>query len=366
MSDIEYTLPPYSLEFDLWDEIKQADKPIVVYGMGNGADKLCDRLESLGVKVVDFFASDGFVRGHSFRGVRVKSFSEIKELYPDFLILLSFGSTREEVIALIDELDSSYDLRIPDMPIAGMDEYFDKDFYNINYNSIASAYESLSDVESKNCFASIVRFRLFGRLSDLLACSFGKLEKYSLFKGFEVSRILDLGAYSGDTVAEFIGVFDSVREIVAVEPDKKTYKRLLKNIEGIECANVRAINAAVYSFSGEGEILSSGNRNSTVTATASYEHSVGLVPFVTVDSLDFTPDYIKMDVEGAEYDALVGAERTIKKYAPILLVSVYHRSRDIFFITNYLKEKYPFYKIYMRRTRSVPAWEIELILIPEP
>ena len=54
--------------------------------MGNGADKLIARFEKYGIKISDFFASDGFVRGHEFHGMRVKSFSEIKAEYPDFVI----------------------------------------------------------------------------------------------------------------------------------------------------------------------------------------------------------------------------------------------------------------------------------------
>ena len=55
-----------------WEKLQQTDKPIVMYGMGNGADHILTVFERLGVQVADFFASDAFVRGHSFHGVRVK------------------------------------------------------------------------------------------------------------------------------------------------------------------------------------------------------------------------------------------------------------------------------------------------------
>ena len=48
-----------------------------MYGMGNGADKIIEVLDALGIEVADFFASDGFVRGHSFHGKKVLSFSEV-------------------------------------------------------------------------------------------------------------------------------------------------------------------------------------------------------------------------------------------------------------------------------------------------
>ena len=128
-----HDLPEYPLKSDMWEELKKETRPIVVYGMGNGADKLFDRLAEYGISVNEVFASDGFVRGHSYRGYKVKSFSEIKESYTDFVILLSFASNREEVIALFADIDSQFDLYIPDMPVAG-EEYFDREFYNSNYN----------------------------------------------------------------------------------------------------------------------------------------------------------------------------------------------------------------------------------------
>ncbi|MBR6745703.1 MAG: FkbM family methyltransferase, partial [Clostridia bacterium] len=66
---------------NLWNRLKETELPIVMYGMGNGADKILDVLDALGIEVADFFASDGFVRGHSFHGKRVLSFSEIKQKY---------------------------------------------------------------------------------------------------------------------------------------------------------------------------------------------------------------------------------------------------------------------------------------------
>ena len=75
MPRVKYNLPDYPCKSDMWDVLSKEDRPIVVYGMGNGADKLVERFEKYNIKISDFFASDGFVRGHFFHGFRVKSFS---------------------------------------------------------------------------------------------------------------------------------------------------------------------------------------------------------------------------------------------------------------------------------------------------
>lgn len=58
-------------------------------------------------------------------------------------------------------------------------------------------------------------------------------------------------------------------------------------------------------------------------------------------------DYIKMDIEGSEADALAGCRRTIEKWRPKLAISVYHRFADLWTITNALASRYPFYRFYL-------------------
>ena len=66
---------------DLWNYLSKAKKTIVMYGMGNGADKILAVCQQYNIEIADFFASDGFVRGHSFHGKTVLSYSQVKEKY---------------------------------------------------------------------------------------------------------------------------------------------------------------------------------------------------------------------------------------------------------------------------------------------
>ena len=97
-------------ERDIWDNLKKINKPIVMYGMGNGADKICSVLDTFGIQVADFFASDGFVRGQTFHQKTVKRYSEICSEYRDFVILVSFGSRLESVISYINDLSRTPEL----------------------------------------------------------------------------------------------------------------------------------------------------------------------------------------------------------------------------------------------------------------
>ena len=74
-------------------------------------------------------------------------------------------------------------------------------------------------------------------------------------------------------------------------------------------------------------------------------------------------DYIKFDVEGAEKEALEGCYKTIERFAPSLLISLYHRSEDIFALPLQLIEKFPDYKFYLRKFKYVPAWDLNLYAV---
>ncbi len=358
-------LPKYPVTEDVWDVLKREKRPITVYGMGNGADKLFARFEQYGITVADVFASDGFVRGHTYRGYRVKSFSEIKQTYSDFVIVLSFASNRAEVIEMLADIDANHTMYVPDMPISETEEYFDKEFYNKNYSAIMSAYNALADEESRAIYSSVINYRLSGKLSYLIQTYTGKSELYELLNRVNVEVMIDAGAYNGDTAKEAIEFFPNIKKIHAIEPDRRNFKKLSLYAE---TANIEIVtyNAAVWSDCREGIFSDSGNRNSTASATASYKHKETEISFISVDFLaEEKTDFIKYDVEGAEYEALLGSAQTIEKNKPMLLVSLYHKSKDIFYLTNMLAEKYGDCEFYMRRLYCIPSWEIDLVMIPK-
>ena len=61
-----------------WDRLKAEERPIFIYGMGDGALKIMSVFREKHITVAGIFASDDFVRGHSFEGYRVHKLSEIE------------------------------------------------------------------------------------------------------------------------------------------------------------------------------------------------------------------------------------------------------------------------------------------------
>ena len=93
---------------DAWHTLKKSTMPILIYGMGNGADKIISVFERYGIEYSDVFASDGFVRGHMYRGKTVLSYSEACEKYGSFHIVVSFGTRLPDVMERIYSLEAKH------------------------------------------------------------------------------------------------------------------------------------------------------------------------------------------------------------------------------------------------------------------
>ncbi len=359
----DLSLPAYPATQDVWDKIRSDTRPILVYGMGNGADKLLSRLDALGCSVSDFFASDGFVRGHAFHGKRVLSFTEAKEIYKNFQILLAFATHRPEVLSMLYQMADEYTLRMPDLPVSG-EGSFTADYYNCHYEEIRKAYEFLSDEASKKLYAEIMHYKLSGDIRYLRKSVVTLEDCYCFMDPKYLLNAVDGGAYTGDTARELFRIFPSVRHIYGIEPDPKNYKKLQAYASEAPF-RLTPIHAALHSENGTGDFSVSGNRNATLLK-GSYESKTEAVPLRTLDSIveNEQIDSIKYDVEGAEYHAILGSMKTIRRCRPYLTVSLYHRNEDMFVLPKLLSEHCENYHFYLRRTPAVPAWETRLFAIP--
>ena len=259
-------------EENVWDFLKKDGKPVMIYGMGNGAEKIISTLNTYQITVSEIFASDEFVRGHSFLGYKVLKYSEVCEKYDDFNVVLAFATHLENVIENI-------------------------------------VYEHLADEKSKKDYIDILNFKVSGKVDYLLNSFCDKESIYrNILKLNDSESIVDLGAYDGDTIREFTaytkGKYD---KIIALEPDAKSYKKLIKNTA--EMKNLEAYNMGAWNEKDTLIFAKEQSRNSHISAS-------GVPVKVTdIDSLIDCPiTMIKMDIEGSEMKALDGAKRIIKTF----------------------------------------------------
>jgi FkbM family methyltransferase len=322
--------------------------------MGNGADKILDECIKNGIAVRGVFASDGFVRRQVFRGFEVMSFSEAKAASPDMIALLCFGSALPEVIASVKEKAKQVTLLSPSVPVYGCN-VFNEAFYTENEGRINAARKLFADEYSKKVFDAIISYRLSGEIGYLFGIQTERDENYRLLR-LENERYADLGAYRGESITE-VGSLCRLDKVYAVEPDKKTFSKLERNLGGME--NVKVFNCAVGENDGEILFESKRGRGSSVGSKGETIMQRSLDSLFENEKVSF----IKMDVEGNERAALLGARNTIGTQLPKLKIACYHRSEDIFSLPLLINEISDKYAIYLRHEPSLPDWDTDIFAI---
>ena len=345
---------------DLWQYLSESEKKIVMYGMGNGADKIIGVCSRYGIEIADFFASDGFVRGQLFHGKTVLSFSQIKEKYgkENIIVLVAFASMLPEVMNTIASVCKECEAYVPDVPVRG-ENIFCEEFELLHRESINEAYSLLADDRSREVFRGVLDFRRTGRLDVLQStCDTPEAVLKELLH-FERYKIIgDIGAYNGDTAEELLRICPLAEKIYSLEPDRRNFRKLSAFAEGKD--RIIPINAAAWKANTTLIFDDSGNRNAGLAEDGLSKRRAE-VDAITLDSI-FTDgvDYIKYDVEGAEKEALEGSASVIRKYRPDLLISLYHRTEDLHALILQLHGICPDYKLYVRRYPYIPAWDLNL------
>lgn len=341
----------------VWEKAKEKEKPLLIYGTGNGADKILDELQRLGIPVAGIFASDGFVRNRTFRGFSVMGYTQAKEEFGDFLTLISFGSQREEVIENFIKVSKENETYSVDVPVYG-DNIFNRDFYENHITEINQVRKMLSDEKSKSVYENIISFKLTGDMNFLFSCETTREEAYKNILNLSGDEIyMDLGAFNGDTVTEFLKNVPSYRKIYAAEPDIKNFTKLQNNTQHLD--HIECLNVCISDNCGEISFSKHGGRNGNA------DKNGNTVKCMTVDSIlgDNDVSYIKFDVEGLEKEAIDGAKNAIRRCKPKMLVSCYHRSEDIFAIPLQIMSIRDDYKVFIRHNPYIPAWDTQFYFI---
>lgn len=340
-------------EKNVWQSLKETELPIMLYGMGNGTDMVIDELDKIGVSYAEIFASDEFVRGHYFHGKKVLKYSEVCEKYDDFVIVLCFAVHDEKMLNRIRELSEKHTLYAPNVPIVD-DGIFTREFIEKHDEEFDRAYSLLSDDFSRKSYIDVLNFKVSGKTEYLFGCEKNKQEIYSEFLLVDDNEIfMDLGAYDGDTVREFLRASDGkYRKIYAVEADEKNYKKLIRNTENL--SDIQTCNLAAWNKKDTLYFEKKKGRNSKLS-------SLGQVK-VNADSVDNILKgeeitILKMDIEGSEEKAIEGARNTIIKYKPKLYICAYHRNSDMFRLPIKINEICNEYRFHFCHHPYIPAWE---------
>jgi FkbM family methyltransferase len=161
--------------------------------------------------------------------------------------------------------------------------------------------------------------------------------------------VLDIGAFNGNSTLYFAKKVGAAGRVFALEPDPSTVEVLQDNINNFKelVAPIEILNFAAADRESELRFSKSGAgsrvdpKGETIVKARTIDD---IVHDLNIDHLDV----IKFDVEGYEKQALAGAENTIKRFRPKLMVCLYHLAMDIVEIPTLIHDISPWYKMYVR------------------
>lgn len=156
---------------------------------------------------------------------------------------------------------------------------------------------------------------------------------------------VDVGCLDGETSMQFIKWSQTFSKIYCFEPDPDNTKKCNSNLDKlIKSGKVDVFDEGAWSSSTILKFDASSGGGSHISSDGIEIHTIKLDEVLEDKHITF----IKMDIEGAELEALKGAERIIREQNPKLAICVYHKPEDIFTIPDLILKYNPDYHLYLR------------------
>ena len=349
------------------------ERRVVIFGTGHLGNLALSGLRGAGIEPLAFCDNNALHQGSQKEGLAVLSPADAVERY---------GQSAAFVVAIYNSSAPRAQLRELGCPrVVPYPVLFWKHWRTMpledrlelpqrivaRAGEMAAGYDLLSDDRSRREFRAQIRWRC---LLDY-ECLAPRDDPRTMYFPADLYRLsadevlVDCGAYDGDSIRTFLEVSGGAfGKIYAWEADS------------LNCTALRRYRAALPAeIASRVEILpyAVGARNETVRFFA--EGTVGSrmgasvaaqeIQCKAIDSVldDAAPSLIKMDIEGAEPEALRGASRTMAKCRPVMAVCVYHKCEHLWELPQLMKAANPEYEIFLRRYAE-DCWETVYYAVP--
>ncbi len=375
----DFTEKRNSLEYSV-DQMKSdleafIDK-IVLYGAGSAGIAFLQYLRDIGIEPRYFVDGDPRKWGCVVEGVKVIGPEKIiGNLSADALVIVTINTDGKKYCKSFTEalrlgghegvhktlesagcrnvIDYTYFRRCHDL--------FRGDHYNLpscsdvqimleHKKEISDVYELLADDMSKDVFRKILCFRLLDDSITIPTLSQdNQYFEYDLYKMIGTERFIDCGAYNGITLKTFLkNNHNQLGQYVALEPDEINFSTLQNYVNDLEDSiknKIKILKCAAHQKKGQKSLYALHGPGSFLTDIGKN--------IVDTDYIDAILDgscatMIKMNIEGSEKMALLGAKETIKKFSPVLAIAAYHKTRDLWEVPLLIHSFNQDYKFYLR------------------
>lgn len=343
-------------------------RPLLIYGAGKLGREVALRLRSRGILIeafIDASAGPGEIRD----GISVYRLYDwaANKRPEDFSILVSIHNPYVNVAPILGELRSAGFAEVLTMPdyvnalpgdLRSLFWIAPSDFYSDKTAKIQAAAGLLADEVSRAWFDANMKLRQTGDYAALPEPS--SEDQYvpaDIQRWRDPMRLIDCGAFDGDTIDTLMRNGYALEGAAAFEPDQQNYAKL--------AGRFRELNAVFLpcGVSSATEMLRFDSGHGT---SSRIDRDGGVaIQCVTIDEAlpVFCPTLIKMDIEGAEPAALRGAEQTIRRYQPALAISLYHAPDHLWEIPLWIAGLGLDYRMHMRG-HAYNGFELVLYCLP--
>lgn len=344
-------------------------RPVWIFGAGQFGRDVCTALREAGFDVAGFIETTP--RERMVLGLPVVSWAELEPEHVKAQLAVGIfnrGMPLDELANLASAAGFT-EIRMPWDIYAQFGKHLGWRFWLSgpevildNLAAIERTFLSLADDESRKCLLQICAFRL-GRNLGYASFSHDEPQYFNALTleslaGKPVDYV-DGGAYNGDTFHELANLVD-VGNAWLFEPDPENFAALATAVRRMSTRSVCLPLAVADAY----RILSFSGGNGE-GGTISDDGTVRIAAVALDDVLPTQRvNFIKLDVEGAEIQALRGAAQLIQRSRPVLAISLYHRSQDIWEIPEQLAALCPDYRFYIRQ-HYYNSFDSVLYAIPE-
>lgn len=356
----------WEMEFDKWLLEKRDEsifklligKEIYLYGAGHIGKCVSDMLEENNIEIKGILDSNEQKWGTLVYGKYICRSLDDVEVCNNTVILVTSSKGYREIF----ESHSKYRniLFNPGFSMASKISYIKENLYECSLEKckqirekVSAVFDLLENEESKRTYFQVCKSMFLSKLGETLyEEAYTELPEY-FFDEFMKSKVcdkfIDCGAFDGDTFELYYeymnGMFDKA---YLFEMDEDMYNILVSNIEnkfGNIKEKIKCINAGVSDENSTALTSIVSENGMWKIDNAGYKHAT----LVTLDeAVKEEVNFIKMDIEGAELSAIIGAKNIIAKQKPNLAVCIYHKPNDLWEIPMMIKELNPSYRLYIK------------------
>lgn len=303
---------------------------VYVFAAHRNAVKCVHYCQQLGIDLIAFVDNDPAKQGSQFYGRAVLPLAAVPK---DAVIINASGRYCVQIDEQLRQqgyvwgIDLMELLFLYDLPFQAEGQFraYVRELV-LHRSRVVSLYMLLADEHSRAVLDALTLFRL--SLDSSIAGQHAAPYVQEFFAEdvlrFSPNEVfVDGGAFDGDSFLRFAAMAPNFRKAYLFEPDGKICKRAEQKIG--DDPRVSICNYGLWSSKKELRFSSTGGMDGAIS-----EDGEICVPVVSVD--DFVADnvtHIKLDVEGAEEEALRGASRTISTNRPKMAIALYHRAADL-------------------------------------